>query len=223
MDLFKREDVLIKLHEARDAISGRVEPLFFVFRDSVTPVYNGTNARSAYFNPFNVLRDYASDRGGEEYFFGLIASVHFQPDNVLEPSIEDLDIYQTFFRLYQGHSQPLHVIGSDGLNYLCITQTKKLADTSRLPDLVEKVLWLDVLTDYTDNQGFIDHCLAIEEEGQSFFDQVGNYARKNRLDMSRLLRQWRTDFTVFPQYPASVSKAVNLLGPYESQIYVSGQ
>jgi hypothetical protein len=168
-----------------------------------------------------VLRDYSMQRGGEEYFFGLIATVHLQPDNVLEPSIQDLDIYQTFFKLYQGHSQPLHVIGSDGFNYLCISQIKKQADAYRLPDLVEKMLWLDVLTDYTDDHGFIEHCLAIEEEGQNFFDQVGSYARKNKIDMNRLLLQWQTDFTVFPQYPLAVSKAVNLLGPYESSIYIS--
>jgi hypothetical protein len=223
MDIFKREDVQAALQEAREIISGGMEPMFFVFSDFVTPVYGGTNARSAYFNPFNVLRDYSMQRGGDEYFFELIATVHLQPENVLEPSIQDFDIYQTFFRLYQGYSQPFHVIGSGGSNYLCISQIKTQANTYRLPDLVEKMLWLDVLADYTDNDGFIDHCLTIEEEGQKFFDKVGSYARKNKIDMDRLLLQWQTDFTVFPQYPLAVSKAVDLLGPYESSIYVSGQ
>ncbi len=218
-----------RLEESISIIKRGNEPYFFTVENGtgheISPVYEGGKVSNA---PLDDLLRYLQKSGAAS----LTAIAHFHPDNVLEPSKSDLMAANTFYgpcRNY-GTGTPLFIIGrgNSQLDMLVINQTGRL-DLSHLDSIgltVEKHLNEQAFPRYLEEQNvsgeivqnfrmFISQISHLRPT--RFFHEMTRYLIRLpcKTELEAFIRDFQSDFTIFPEYVGSVVKTLQEMGCYQ--------
>lgn len=211
------------LSPAIDILKEREEPYFFIYEDKLSHVFQGINGKIE--NPMYAFIEYLRKNNEDvpNSFAKLQATIHIHYDNVLEPSLEDLALFDSIYVPFHVDrlEQPLHFIGrynivNSAFEFLILQQKKRLEKNIEIGLLVEKNIVLSSVHRYTSNEEFGQLLEDISDlQPKKFFERLKKFDRTNPAVLKEFKNDFQTDFTIFPEYSKAVLDSISSLGIYE--------
>ncbi|MBI2483716.1 hypothetical protein HYV71_00850 [Candidatus Uhrbacteria bacterium] len=163
--------------------------------------------------------------------------IHFHPNGVVEPSMDDLSLMQHLYSLYSSahFSPPLQIIGRKNQeNKFDLLSFNQIADlpapeiVTQLPKLVEKYVLLRALPGYLRRIGQSGRATELRQslfglENLQFDQFITRYkeiiaSMPGQEFVESFRTQFRGNFTVFPEYLSCVQAALSEFKCFETHI-----